>query len=250
VANLPFAKPTSVATGRARPPMSRLAKRTRLTCIEIMDDLMRLPCAKVFLHAVDPVRDDVPTYLQVIKHPVDLGLVLKRLQNNEYQGISAWDKDMGYIWQNAEKFYQKGHLMSILANELHRHYDKEYQRVKVLRLAKWSRVVIGFRARLEALFEQIPPVIGALAAFSDKTGQALKPFSEEELNIFIRMSLYLQNPVDAKKMAQIVQHCQPELEVTGQAVELDVNDLSVQTLYCLRDFVTFRLAEMNVAYPR
>jgi hypothetical protein len=59
--------------------ISRIPKRTR--------------CAKVFLHPVDPVRDDVPTYFQVIKHPVDLNLILKRLQNNEYAGISHWDKN-------------------------------------------------------------------------------------------------------------------------------------------------------------
>jgi hypothetical protein len=212
---------------------------------------MKLPCAKVFLHPVDPIRDDVPNYLQVIKHPVDLNLILKRLQNNEYAGISHWDKDMSFIWSNAEKFYQKDSLMAILANQLRRHYDKQYQRVKVLRLAKWSRVVIGFKARLEALFDQIPPVIGALATFSDKTGQtSLKPFSEEELNIFIRMSLYLQNPVDAKKMAQIIRHCQPELEFGQGENEIDVNDLAIETLYTLRDFVTYRLAEMNIAYPK
>jgi hypothetical protein len=141
--------------------------------------------------------------------------------------------------------------MSILANELHGHYDKEYQCVKILRLAKWSGVVIGFKPRFEELFEQIPPVIGALATFSDKTEQnPLKPFSEEELNIFIRMSLYLQNPTDAKEMAQVIQYCQPDMKFEMREIELDVNDLSVETLYALRDFVTFRLAEMNLAYPK
>jgi hypothetical protein len=231
--------------------MSRIPHRVRAVCLNIMEKLMKLPCARVFLHPVDPERDDVPNYFQVVKHPIDLSIILKRLQNSEYPGISHWDKDMSLIWVNAEKFYQKAHYMTILAYELKRHYDKEYQRVKVLRLLKWSRVVIGFKARLEALFERIPPLVGALAQFSELSGHAqLKPFSEEELNIFIRMSLYLQNPADAKKMAQIIQFCQPETSITSGDMELDVNDLSVQTLYTLREFVTFRLAEMNIAYPR
>jgi hypothetical protein len=141
--------------------------------------------------------------------------------------------------------------MAILANELRRHYEKEYQRVKILRLAKWSRVLFSFRTRFEALFDVIPPMIGAMAQCPERNGGAgLKPFSEEELNIFIRMSLYLQNPNDSKKMAQIVQHFQPETEIPNEDFEIDVNDLQVQTLYALRDFVGFRMAEMNIAYPR
>jgi hypothetical protein len=216
-----------------------------------MEKLMKLPCARVFLDPVDPEREEIPNYPQVIKHPVDLKLILKRLNNNEYSLISNWDKDMNFIWNNAEKFYQKNSYMAILANELHRHYEKEYQRIKILRLAKWSRVLFSFKSRMEALFEAIPPVVGALTQCPERTGQnPLKPFGEEELNVFIRMSLYLQNAGDSKKMTQIIKHFQPEVDIPNEDSEIDVNDLSVQTLYALRDFVGFRLAEMNIAYPK
>lgn len=87
--------------------MSRMAKKTRAICIDIMDKLMKLPCAKVFLDPVDPVKDNVPNYFQVIKHPIDLKTINKRLLNGDYPGVSQWDKDMNYVWNNAEKFYQK-----------------------------------------------------------------------------------------------------------------------------------------------
>ncbi|OHT13122.1 Bromodomain containing protein [Tritrichomonas foetus] len=231
--------------------MSKISKRIRVICIDIMDKLMKLPCAKVFLDPVDPVKDNVPTYLQVIKHPIHLRLINKRLLNNEYSGISHWDKDMNLVWNNAEKFYQKTSYIGILANELHKHYDKEYQRIKLQRLAKWSRAVFGFKSQLEKLFDTIPPVVGALAQFPEKSStEKLKPFSEEELNIFIRMSLYLRNSHDSKKMAQIVQHFQPDIVFSSLDNEIDVNDLEITTLYALRDYVTYRLAEMNLVYPK
>lgn len=78
----------------------------------------------------------------------------------------------------------------------------------------------------------------------------LKPFSEEELNVFIRMSLYLKNPCDSRKMARIVQYFQPDCKIQSANSEIDVNDLNVNTLYALRDYVTYRLGEMNLEYPR
>lgn len=228
--------------------MSKLPERTRLICIDIMDKLMKLPCAKVFLDPVDTESEDYRNYLNVVKHPMDLTQIYKRLTGNEYTGITQWDKDMNLIWNNAEKFYTKSSMMAILSGELRRQYEKEYQRIKLLRLAKWSRVVFGFKAKLEALFENIPPVVGAMGEFSD--GDTTKPFSEEELNTFIRMCLYIQNTQDSQKMAQIIHYYQPDFKMEKGTFEIDVNDLSVPTLHALRDFVTFRLAEMNILYPK
>lgn len=231
--------------------MSRMTKKIRAICIDIMDKLMKLPCAKVFLDPVDPVKDNVPNYLQVIKHPIDLNTINKRLINGEYPGVSQWDKDMNFVWNNAEKYYQKSSYIGILANQLHIHYDKEYMRIKITRIAKWTRVVFDFKTRLEHLFEKIPPFVGAIGMFPDRNEKdKLKPFSEEELNVFIRMSLYLENPCDSRKMAQIVQYFQPDCKIESAKSEIDVNDLNVNTLYALRDYVTYRLAEMNLEYPR
>ena len=228
--------------------MSKLPERTRLICVDIMDKLMAHPCAAMFLNPVDPENDDAPNYHAIVKHPIDLTHIYKKLSGNEYTSITQWDKDMNLIWNNAEKFYNKGSMPAILAGELKHHYDKEYQRIKLLKLPTWSRVVFGFKAKLEDLFENIPPVVGAMCQFSD--GDQTKPFSEEELSIFIRMCLYLQNTQDSQKMAQIIQYYQPDCKIEKGTFEIDVNDLAVPTLHALRDFVTFRLAEMNILYPK
>ncbi|KAH0790665.1 Bromodomain containing protein [Histomonas meleagridis] len=227
--------------------MSRLFPKVRNSCIEIMEKLMSLPCGQAFL---EPTDDKVPNYHNIIKHPIDLRTIAKRMQNNEYTSISQWDKDMNLIWNNAEKYYTKNSYIGILANQLHIHYDKEYKKIKAPQIAKWSRAVFSYKAKLENLFEKAPPVIGAFAQKSGIPGESLKGFSEEELNVFIRMSLYLQNPQDSKKMAQIIKFYQPDLNIEKGKVEIDVNDLSTQSLYSLRDYVTLRLAEMNISYPK
>jgi hypothetical protein len=214
-----------------------------------MDTLMARPCAQPFLHPLDPSQEDIPNYAQLIKHPMDLTLVQKRLANNEYQNVGNWYRDMALIWMNAEKLnnpYQK-----LLAIELHRRYEKEYERVKLLRLVKWSRVVLRFKGKIEALYDRMPPYLGAMRELAEKeTTETLKPFSEEELNVFIRMSLYLTDATDARRMAKIIQDVQPDYQFATDDQEVDVNDLSLVSLHALRKFVTYRLAEMNIAYPK
>lgn len=221
-------------------------------CLEIMDRIMKLPCAAVFLDPVNPERDGVPNYYTFIKHPIDLGSIYKKLLNNEYNGFHQWDKDMNLVWTNAEKFYKKNSYIGALADELRKHYEKEHQKLKVLRIAKWSRVVIGFRTELEQLFDQVPPILGTLAQKNDRESadQQLKQFSEEELNILIRMIGYLKESTDSQNMAKIILLYQPETKINESPFEIDVNDLKLETLYSLRDYVSFRLAEMNLAYPK
>lgn len=231
--------------------MTHISPKTKSICLEIMEELMNRPCAAIFLQPVDTNGENSQNYSNVIKRPMSLNLIYQKLQNNEYPNITQWDRDMNLIWGNAEKFSGKGSCNYTLANELHRQYDKLYQRIKILRLAKWSRVVFSYKAKIENIFESIPPVLGALSQLPERAHDAqLKPFSEEELNLFIRMSAYLANPPDSKKMGQIIQHYQPKTFISSGNAEIDVNDLTPQTLYALRDYVTFRLAEMNIAYPK
>ena len=231
---------------------AKLSPKTQQICLEIMEIIMRKPSAAVFLTPVDPEKDNVPDYYQVIKHPIDLGTIQKRLKNGEYSNKSQWDKDMNLIWSNAEKYYKKGSLISILANELHRVYEKECEKLRLLRVAKWSRVIVELNQKLDRLYEQPPAVVNALLQLQGrKNEEKLKPFSEEELNTLIHMSQYLSNPHDSLKMYRIIKYFQPDADVDGKTItKLDVNDLELKTLYALRDYITFRLAEMNMQYPR
>jgi hypothetical protein len=64
------------------------------------------------------------------------------------------------------------------------------------------------------------------------------------------MSLYLTSSSDAKRMAKIIQDVQPDYQFASDGQEVDVNDLSLLSLHSLRKYLTYRLAEMNIAYPK
>lgn len=226
-----------------------LPTRTQHVCLEILQSLMEKPCAHPFLDPVDPQKNNLKDYFSVVKHPIDLHSIYKKMLNNEYANISQWDKEMSLIWSNAEKYFKKGSYISILANELHRVYSKEYEKIKLLRLVKWSRVIFNLNNKLDKLYENPPPFVGAVRRFPDKNGEtSLHPFSEDELNTFIHMSKYVNNATDAAKIAKIINFYQPEYELKSTLNQIEVNDLDVKTLYAIREFLIFRVAEMNILY--
>lgn len=54
-----------------------------------------------FLIPVDPLRDNAPNYLDIIKHPMDLGTIKKRLKENKYTSVKGVLDDIALVWSNA-----------------------------------------------------------------------------------------------------------------------------------------------------
>lgn len=227
----------------------KFSKQIQNICLEITETLMSQPCGKLFLQPTEP---DNPKYQQVIKHPIGLEMIHTRLADGEYTCVSQWEKDVCLIWANAEKFHTKNSYVYYMAAELQNHFNKLFQKkIKNRRLAKWSRTVFTLKTKLEALFNEIPPIIGAFSIQPEMIqGKDVKLFSEEELNTFIRMSLYLQNTEDSKKLGMIIKHFQPDIKFENDEIEIDVNDLDKVTLHSLRNYIELRLAEMNILYPK
>ncbi|CAG8709511.1 16306_t:CDS:2, partial [Racocetra fulgida] len=71
---------------------------------EILNRLKSHPSSLPFHEPVN--GDDVPDYYDIIKDPMDLSTVLKRIENNRYRSLLEFATDMQKIWNNA-KIYNK-----------------------------------------------------------------------------------------------------------------------------------------------
>ena len=77
-----------------------IPQQVKEACLEIMDKVMKRPCAALFLEPVDPDRDGAPNYYMVVKRPVDLGTIRRRLENDEYPSVAAWNREMNQMLKN------------------------------------------------------------------------------------------------------------------------------------------------------
>ncbi|KAJ1968606.1 hypothetical protein IWQ62_001146 [Dispira parvispora] len=73
-------------------------------CYKILKKLQNQRTAVPFLRPVDPIRDGAPTYFDVVKHPMDLETVGKKLEAHQYPTVEAFVADIQLIFDNCFLF--------------------------------------------------------------------------------------------------------------------------------------------------
>lgn len=116
---------------------------------------MELPCAKMFKVAVNP--DEAPNYYQVIKNPVDLSLILKRLEDNEYATTKMWETDINFIAYNAEKYNGSDSEVFWLAQALQRQFKKRKWVIDCEGSAEWTEIFLQVSHKMEDVLANAPP---------------------------------------------------------------------------------------------
>ncbi|XP_026192918.1 glycine, alanine and asparagine-rich protein, partial [Cyclospora cayetanensis] len=67
--------------------------------------LKSLKAAQWFLYPVDPEADNVPDYLDVVQHPMDLQTVEKKLLQGAYPHPFLWQQDVRQVFFNAFSYH-------------------------------------------------------------------------------------------------------------------------------------------------
>jgi hypothetical protein len=120
-----------------------------------------------------------------VKRPIDLGRI-RRLVDDEYQSIAAWNREMNLIWGNAEKFNGLELVLTSLALEIRWTFEKESKKQKSLSIQKWAKIVGELKDCLNDLLDSPPEVVSSFATISEKTDpNPLRPFTDEEKDQFI-----------------------------------------------------------------
>jgi hypothetical protein len=62
---------------------------------------------KSFREPVDPTRDHVPNYFDVVKRPMDLKTIQGKMDRGEYAIAAEFERDVRQIFQNAYEYWQR-----------------------------------------------------------------------------------------------------------------------------------------------
>ncbi|KAG8708250.1 hypothetical protein FRC09_001362 [Ceratobasidium sp. 395] len=98
-------------------------------CERILTGLKRVENVGLFERPVDPVRDGCPTYLEEIKHPMDLGTVGTKLRAGKYKTMEAFKGDFDLIIRNCRQFNYPGTFPVIAANGLEAAFQREWTKL-------------------------------------------------------------------------------------------------------------------------
>lgn len=93
---------------------------------EVLRALMEHQNGWVFNTPVDPIELGLPDYFQVIKKPMDLGSIKKRLENGCYHSLEELEADVNLTFDNAMEYNPDGSVVFNMAKELKDKFTLDY----------------------------------------------------------------------------------------------------------------------------
>ena len=111
-------------------------------CSTILNGLLQNRNAYVFSRPVDPIRDGVPNYFEVVKRPMDLGTVKQKLAMNArrldeplaasmYRSPAEFKADMDLIWENCFLYNPPGYEVRDMGAALKAEFERRWKAMRI-----------------------------------------------------------------------------------------------------------------------
>jgi hypothetical protein len=136
--------------------MSKLPKFQQAKCLELTEKMINWPICSPFVELVDPVRDYAPEYFDIIKEPMALNEVKRKLTANEYDTVQAWERDVNLIWKNAKTYNGEKTLFTHMATEASLWFNQKMKRFPSTQEEDWVGRIQRASRRLVAVLSHPP----------------------------------------------------------------------------------------------
>ena len=99
-------------------------------CLEVLKGLQTHQHGWVFNVPVDPEELGLPDYFDIIKNPMDLGSVQKKLEKGEYHAIKDFQSHVNLSFDNAMTYNEQGSVVYDMAKELKTKFEVDYKKLE------------------------------------------------------------------------------------------------------------------------
>jgi hypothetical protein len=142
--------------------MSGLSEYDKEWCTKIHAELIKWPITSPFRVAVDPVRDNAPTYFEVVTNPMDLAKMKRKLTDGSYRTVPEFVSDFQLICDNAIKFNGENSMLAYIAIDLKDWMDQQYRTKPNSSEDEWHHKLSDVVDRLREHVQQAPPAFRGL----------------------------------------------------------------------------------------
>eukprot|EP00980_Cylindrotheca_fusiformis_P006205 scaffold1327_cov124-Cylindrotheca_fusiformis.AAC.9 len=101
-------------------------QKLKTKCLEVLKVLQSHQHGWVFNSPVDPVELGLPDYFEVIKKPMDLGTIRKKLENNCYHSLEDFEQNVHLTFDNAMMYNPEGSVVYNMAKEMKEKFAADY----------------------------------------------------------------------------------------------------------------------------
>lgn len=101
-------------------------QKLKTTCLDVLKTMQSHQHGWVFNSPVDPVELGLPDYFEVIKKPMDLGTIRKKLENGCYHSLEEFESHVHLTFDNAMVYNPEGSVVYNMAKEMKDKFEEEY----------------------------------------------------------------------------------------------------------------------------
>ncbi len=101
-------------------------QKLKTKCLEVLRVLQGHQHGWVFNSPVDPVELGLPDYFEVIKKPMDLGTIRKKLENNCYHSLDDFHAHVHLTFDNAMVYNPENSVVYNMAKEMKEKFEADY----------------------------------------------------------------------------------------------------------------------------
>ncbi|PWA50207.1 bromodomain, NET domain protein [Artemisia annua] len=219
-------------------------------CETLLNRVMSDKFGWVFNEPVDIVKLKIPDYFTVIKHPMDLGTVKKKLLSGRYADPWGFVADVRLTFKNAMTYNPKGNDVHIMADTLSKFFEVRWKPIE----KKLSALVVPTRQSVVEI--QNKTVIETVAP------APMPPLKKKKIESFVndvkrenvkRMSVEEKQKLTADLEATIselpdvvisfLREHSSNRDAAEDEIEIDLDDLSEEMLHKLRKLLDDYFAE-------
>ena len=208
---------------------------------------VRVSCRINNRYISEPFHEPVPwkelgltDYLDVVKHPMDLGTVMNKLKHDSYRSFEAFNKDITLIFENCRSYNQDTSDVYRQANRLEKLYLREVQRkllpTPIEEPKQPSKSSKSSSSAVKPAGSTTTTSTGGVAADRPKSHSRLPSADEKDR---LCKNIFKLKPTDLGEVVHIIEQlCPAALDKIGDdEIDIDVD---------LLDSVGFRRADTFV----
>ena len=219
-------------------------------CEAILKKLMTQKCSHIFNDPVDVEKLNLPDYNDIIKHPMDLGTIKKKLDSGSYASPSDFAADVRLTFNNAITYNPRGHVVHDLAIQLNKMFESRWRTVekKLATAATKPHVEVD---KADSKRRKTPPVERSnLSIDRVRPTEIVKPkmTKEERETLGDCLTSLAEGPEELPgHIIDLLQQCmENNTEQHGDGeIEIDIHALSDDVLFELKKHVDTYLQEKD-----
>ncbi|GJN26420.1 hypothetical protein PR202_gb14348 [Eleusine coracana subsp. coracana] len=227
-------------------PPAKLRGAMKKRCVQILTKLLKDKRSVWFNAPVDVERLGLHDYHTVIKSPMDLGTVKEKLAAGRYASHGDFAADVRLTFSNALRYNPVGHEVHTFAGALLASFEKMYRAAVAWFEEECKRLEPPRPVPVPVELPPPPQPPAAETKAKPKSVKMPKPKAREpnkremtlEEKDMLRQGLESLPEEKMHNVLQIVRKRNNNPEMLGDEIELDIDEMDVETVWELDRFVT------------